>query len=109
MKKGGDSDIGKRGGWPPLPKPVPPPPKGYPTMTTTTQKEQTHPLPSFKRRYLNDREVEAIYGLRRRELQRMRLRNQGPPFRRFSHKVVMYEVSALERWIESLPLGGEEA
>jgi hypothetical protein len=78
------------------------------TTTTTPQREQTPSLPSYKKRYLNDREVEAIFGISRRQLQRMRLLNQGPQFRRFSHKVVMYEVTALERWIESLPLGGSE-
>jgi hypothetical protein len=76
------------------------------SATTTPHGEQTRPLPSYKKRYLNDREVEAIYGVSRRQLQRMRLLDQGPQFRRFGYKVVMYEVAALERWIESLPAGG---
>jgi hypothetical protein len=77
------------------------------TTATTTPKEQTHSLPSYKKRYLNDREIEAIYGISRRQLQRMRLLNQGPQFRRFNHKVVMYDVQMLERWIDTLPKGGE--
>jgi hypothetical protein len=76
-------------------------------MTTTRAKEQTQPLPSFRKKYLNDREVEAIYGISRRALMRMRLLDQGPPFRRFGYKIVLYEVSALENWIATLPLGGK--
>jgi hypothetical protein len=77
------------------------------TATTTTMPHS--PLPSFKRRYLSVSDLVEQYGFTERDLRRMRLKKIGPPFRYFhgSRQKPMYEVGALERWIESRNGGGE--
>lgn len=83
--------------------------KGKPMTTTATaavKRTQGTGLPTFKRRYMNDREIELFYGITRRRLQTLRQLNEGPPYRKFGHRTVLYEVAAFERWIDSLPLGG---
>lgn len=56
-------------------------------------------------RLLSERQVEAIYGLRIKTLQRWRLENRGPRFVKL-HSLVRYPVADLDRWIESAPGGG---
>jgi predicted DNA-binding transcriptional regulator AlpA len=60
-----------------------------------------------KKRYLRDREIEANYGIGRMKLRQLRHRGIGPAFRRIGYKTIIYEISDLERWIDSQPQGGE--
>jgi len=58
------------------------------------------------KRFLSDRDVNAIYGLKPGKLKKMRILGIGPEFRRFGHRTVLYDAARLEQWIESLPSGG---
>jgi predicted DNA-binding transcriptional regulator AlpA len=53
-------------------------------------------------------EVEALTGLKVKTLQRWRLLNQGPPFRRLG-RCVRYPADALHTWINSQPGGGQQS
>jgi nucleotidyltransferase/DNA polymerase involved in DNA repair len=59
------------------------------------------------KRFLSDREIEELYGIGEAKLKRMRLLGEGPEFRRFGHKTVLYDVRLLEAWIDKQPRGGE--
>jgi hypothetical protein len=60
----------------------------------------------FRKKFINDAEIESIYGIRRKTLQNWRILGRGPSWRKFG-KSVVYSVDALERWIEAQPTGGE--
>ena len=57
------------------------------------------------KRYLNEKEFEAQYGIRRTTLRRWRVFGKGPRFRKL-HGAVRYDVRDIESWIESCPTGG---
>ena len=69
------------------------------------RKEQ--PAPHFKK-WISPTEVEKSYGISQSKLRRMRVFNEGPPYKQFGHRTVMYNTFALERWIDGLPGGGDE-
>lgn len=56
-------------------------------------------------RLLSEQQVEQIFGLKARTLQRWRLENRGPRYRKL-HGLVRYDVRDLESWIEAAPGGG---
>jgi hypothetical protein len=58
------------------------------------------------KRYLDEFEVEAIYGISHRTLQDWRMLGTGPRYRKFGTRV-KYQVVALEEWIEQQPEGGD--
>lgn len=58
------------------------------------------------KRFLNDQQIEEIYGIGRMKLRKMRLLGIGPEFRRLGHRTVLYDRDKLEQWIASLPKGG---
>lgn len=53
-------------------------------------------------------EVESLTGLRAKTLQRWRLLNQGPPFRRLG-RCVRYPAESLRSWIAAQPGGGGQS
>jgi predicted DNA-binding transcriptional regulator AlpA len=61
---------------------------------------------SRDRQFLTEAEVEAHYGIARRTLQRWRLENRGPRYRKFGRSV-RYKIPDLEAWVDSQPTGGE--
>jgi predicted DNA-binding transcriptional regulator AlpA len=56
-------------------------------------------------RFLSEREVSDITGLSVKTLQRWRLLNMGPPYRKFGG-AVRYGEADISNWIESTPVGG---
>lgn len=58
-------------------------------------------------------EVEQVFGLGKRFLRAARMRNDGPPFMKFSGKLgerggrVLYPVDGVERWLRAQPGGGD--
>jgi hypothetical protein len=58
------------------------------------------------KRFLSDREIAEIYGIGEAKLKKLRMRNLGTEFRRFGHRVVLYDVQRLEEWISRQPPGG---
>lgn len=65
-----------------------------------------------KKVLLNEREVQAIYGIGTSHLRRMRMRNAGPRHTKISGRVgetggrVLYKVTDLEEWLSKAPGGG---
>jgi predicted DNA-binding transcriptional regulator AlpA len=59
------------------------------------------------KRFINEREFEATYGIKAATLRRWRLVGKGPIFRKLGG-AVRYEVSAIEAWIAGCPKGGGE-
>ncbi len=57
-------------------------------------------------RFLNEKQVSEMLGLRVKTLQRWRLENRGPEFRKLGG-AVRYDAAALARWVESQPAGGD--
>jgi hypothetical protein len=57
------------------------------------------------KRYIQDTEIEATYGIPKKTLRNWRLLGKGPVFRKFG-RGVRYEIRSLEVWIEALPTGG---
>jgi predicted DNA-binding transcriptional regulator AlpA len=64
------------------------------------------------RKFLNEREVEAIYGIPARTLQKWRMKNarrHGPVARKVGTSV-RYSIADIEAWIRTLPtVGGRVA
>jgi hypothetical protein len=58
------------------------------------------------KRFISDVEVEALYGIPRKTLQNWRILGRGPVFKKFG-SACRYEVAALDKWIDSLPSGGD--
>ena len=56
-------------------------------------------------RFLSEREVSDLTGLSVKTLQRWRLLNMGPPYRKFGG-AVRYGEADVSKWIASTPLGG---
>jgi predicted DNA-binding transcriptional regulator AlpA len=56
-------------------------------------------------RFLSEREVSEITGLSVKTLQRWRLLNMGPPYRKFGG-AVRYSDADISTWIASTPVGG---
>lgn len=59
-----------------------------------------------KDNWIDEKEVEALGIANRRTLQAWRLRNIGPPFRKFGRSV-KYSVGALAAWASAQPGGGD--
>jgi len=57
---------------------------------------------------LSEREVAEEYGISVRTLQGWRSRKKGPPFQKLGGTIVRYDRVALEIWIASCPVGGEQ-
>lgn len=57
------------------------------------------------RRYFGERELASYSGLSIRTLQAWRLRNQGPPWRKFGGGV-RYDLQAFDAWAAAQPGGG---
>lgn len=55
--------------------------------------------------FLSEREVSDITGLSVKTLQRWRLLNMGPPYRKFGG-AVRYNAADVSNWIASTPVGG---
>jgi hypothetical protein len=73
------------------------------------RKPITAPLPSFiGKKYLSDEQVGIYTGIPKRKLAFWRSYgiHDGPPYKRFRGQP-LYEVHALERWIDGLPAGGD--
>jgi len=51
-----------------------------------------------------DRDLEARYGIKRRNWQKMRMLGSGPPFRKCNGRLCLYEFKAVEEWLASQPL-----
>lgn len=60
---------------------------------------------SIPRRYVSERALAEYSGIATRTLQRWRLFNQGPPFKKFGG-AVRYDLTAFERWAAEQPGGG---
>jgi predicted DNA-binding transcriptional regulator AlpA len=61
----------------------------------------------LKRRYLCEREVAAMLGLSTKTLQSWRLFGKGPRYWKLCG-AVRYDVTDLEAWLKSCPVGGGE-
>jgi hypothetical protein len=60
------------------------------------------------KRYLDQYEVEALYGIPHRTLEGWRLiPGEGPPWTRFGKKSIKYKVANLEAWIQRQQQGGD--
>jgi len=70
-------------------------------VTPTPQLTATTPT----RRFLNEVELEACFGIPRKTLQNWRLLGRGPVYRKFGNSV-RYDVTDVESWIQSLPTDG---
>ena len=57
-------------------------------------------------RFLSEREVSEMIGLSVKTLQRWRMFNQGPPFKKFGG-AVRYSESDVSDWIANAPVGGQ--
>lgn len=55
---------------------------------------------------LSERQVEQRYGLRVKTLQGWRMRRVGPPFVRFSVRMVRYPLGKLEKFLASRTVAG---
>ena len=60
----------------------------------------------IERRYLNERELGVLSGIKVKTLQRWRLEGKGPRFRKLGGAAVRYDLRDIEQWIESSPAGG---
>jgi predicted DNA-binding transcriptional regulator AlpA len=63
---------------------------------------------SMSRRYLSERELAEYSGLAVRTLQKWRLFNEGPPFRKLGG-AVRYALDQFDAWVAAQPGGGERA
>jgi hypothetical protein len=52
---------------------------------------------------MNDKQLEARYGIKRRTWQKMRMFGGGPPFRKCG-RLCLYEIKAVDAWLASQPL-----
>jgi hypothetical protein len=79
---------------------APNPAQGLPKPKPPKRKPITDPLPSFRKRYITDEQVEQYTGIPKRKLAFWRNWHveDGPPFKVFRHHP-LYEVHALENWI----------
>lgn len=65
------------------------------------------------KRYLNESEVEAAFGLGVRFLRACRMRGDGPPWKKVSGRLgerggrVLYPAAGVEAWIDRQPGGGD--
>lgn len=59
----------------------------------------------LQRRYVSERELAAYSGIAVRTLQRWRLYNQGPPYKKFGG-MVRYDLAAFDAWAAQQPGGG---
>jgi predicted DNA-binding transcriptional regulator AlpA len=57
------------------------------------------------KRFLSEKEVEAIYGVPVKTLQKWRLLKKGPAARKFG-AAVRYPVTEIEAWLLTLPVVG---
>ncbi len=62
---------------------------------------------SNTRRFINEKEFEVIYNIKRTTLRRWRSERKGPPFHKIAGRAVRYEVAAVDAWIAKCPVGGE--
>jgi len=74
------------------------------THVATPLTPQSTPATPAKR-FLNDVEIEASFGIPRKTLQNWRVFGRGPVYRKFGNSV-RYDVADLETWVQSLPTGG---
>lgn len=58
------------------------------------------------RRWVNERDLSTYSGIAVRTLQRWRLFDQGPPYRKLGG-AVRYDLTAFDQWVEAQPGGGE--
>ena len=58
-------------------------------------------------RYLSERELAVYSGIAVRTLQRWRLLNQGPPYKKF-RGAVRYDLAAFDEWVVNQPGGGDQ-
>jgi len=65
-------------------------------------------LPPAKKRYIDDVELATTFGIGVWKLRKLRQLDLGPPYVRFGHHTVRYEIEAVERWIAQQPGGGEQ-
>lgn len=63
---------------------------------------------SMQRRYVSERDLAAYSGIAVRTLQRWRLFNQGPPYRKFGG-MVRYDLGVFDAWAAEQPGGGGRA
>jgi len=65
--------------------------------------------------HVTETEASVIYGIGIRQFRNMRMRGDGPPWKKVSGQVgkrggrVLYPVADLEAWLQSRPGGGEAA
>ena len=57
------------------------------------------------RRWVSERDLSMYSGIAVRTLQRWRLFDQGPPFRKLGG-AVRYDLQAFDEWVENCPGGG---
>jgi hypothetical protein len=60
----------------------------------------------IKKRWFNERDLSVYWGRPVRQLQQLRFRGKGPPFRKFG-KSVLYDILAFDRWAAEQPGGGD--
>jgi predicted DNA-binding transcriptional regulator AlpA len=58
------------------------------------------------KRFLNEKELEAMLGVRVKTLQRWRLRGAGPKYKKLVG-AVRYDIADVEAWIQNSSSGGE--
>lgn len=63
--------------------------------------------PMARKRWIDEKQVEEIYGFNAKTLRNWRSLGEGPPWRGFGAKSIMYQVGNLDDWIERQRQGGE--
>lgn len=64
-------------------------------------------------RFADEKTVSAVFGIGTKQLRKMRMANTGPAFKKLSGTVgrpggrVVYDLEAVESWVNSRPGGGE--
>jgi predicted DNA-binding transcriptional regulator AlpA len=58
-------------------------------------------------RFFNEKQVAEMLGLSVKTLQRWRLFNEGPEWKKFG-SAVRYPAQALQLWVDNAPHGGQE-
>jgi hypothetical protein len=53
--------------------------------------------------FMNDRQLEARYGIKRRHWQKMRMLGDGPPFRKVG-RLCLYQTTSVDKWLAQQPL-----
>ena len=61
---------------------------------------------SAQTRYVTERQVEEIFGLKSATLRRWRREGQGPAFRRIGRRLIRYEIAEVAAWMGTMPQGG---